>query len=229
MHLQVLYEDNHLIAVNKPANVLVHGDQTGDRTLADMVKSYIKDRYHKPGEVFLGVIHRLDRPASGVVVFARTSKALERMNKLFAERQIEKIYWAVTSVRPTPIEGKLVHFVVKDKARNISTAFDTMSRRAAGAKLSILNYKLLSAIGSNFLLEVRPETGRPHQIRVQLAKAGWPIKGDLKYGASKPMPDASICLHCNRLSFIHPVSKIQVNIEAEKPRGQIWDLFEGIG
>ncbi len=228
MHLQVLYEDNHLIAVNKPANVLVHGDQTGDRTLADMVKSYIKDRYNKPGDVFLGVIHRLDRPASGVVVFARTSKALERMNKLFADRQIEKVYWTITSERPDPIEGKLVHFILKDKSRNVSKAFDTQSRRATGAKHSELTYKLLAGIGNNFLLEVRPETGRPHQIRVQLAKAGWPIKGDLKYGANKPLPNGAICLHCHKLSFVHPVKKEPLSIEAAKPPGQLWDLFESI-
>ena len=228
MHLQVLYEDNHLIAVNKPANVLVHGDRTGDRTLADMVKSYIKDRYNKPGDVFLGVIHRLDRPASGVVVFARTSKALERMNKLFAEWQIEKVYWIITSERPDPIEGELKHFILKDKSRNVSKAFDTQSRRAAGAKSSELSYKLLGGIGSNFLVEVRPKTGRPHQIRVQFSKAGWPIRGDLKYGAKKPLPDGSICLHCRKLSFIHPVKKVPVTIEAEKPYGQLWDLFEGV-
>lgn len=225
LNLEVIYEDNHLIAVNKPANVLVHGDQTGDVTLADMVKAYIKDRYGKPGEVFLGVVHRLDRPASGVVVFARTSKALERMNKLFAERQIDKTYWAVTVKRPDPLSGSLIHYIVKDRQRNVAHAHDPNSRRASMGKRSELSYKMIAEIGDNYLLEVRPETGRPHQIRVQLAKAGWPIRGDLKYGAPTPMQDGSICLHCKRLSFVHPVRKEPITIEAETPPNQIWDLF----
>lgn len=228
MHFQVLYEDNHLIAVNKPANVLVHGDQTGDLTLADMVKSYIKDRYNKPGDVFLGVIHRLDRPVSGAIVFARTSKGLERMNRLFAERQVEKTYWAIVNQRPQPIEGELVHFILKDKSKNVAKAFDTQSRRATGAKRSELDYKLIGGVGSHYLLEIKPHTGRPHQIRVQLSKAGWPIRGDLKYGSSTPLSDGSIGLHCRSLAFEHPVKKIKVQIEADKPSGQIWNLFEGI-
>ncbi|GIV32121.1 MAG: RNA pseudouridine synthase [Saprospiraceae bacterium] len=225
MNLEVIYEDNHLIAVNKPANVLVHGDQTGDLTLAELVKAYIKDRYGKPGEVFLGVVHRLDRPASGVVVFARTSKALERMNRLFADRQIDKTYWAVTVERPDPLSGHLVHYIAKDRQRNVAHAHEPGSRRAKEGKRSELSYEMIAEIGNNYLLEVHPQTGRPHQIRVQLSKAGWPIRGDVKYGAPQPMPDGSICLHCRRLSFLHPVRKEPVTIEADTPSNQIWDLF----
>lgn len=226
MHLQVLYEDNHLIAVNKPPNALVHGDQTGDRTLAYMVKAYIKDRYAKPGEVFLGVIHRLDRPASGVVIFARTSKGLERMNALFAERKIEKCYWAVATKRPESLSGKLIHYISKEKDKNTVKIYDTQSRRATGAKYAELTYKLIGEIGSNFLLEVHPLTGRPHQIRAQLSRSGWPIRGDLKYGAPTPLDNASLCLHCRSLSFVHPIKNIPLTIKADPPRGQIWDLFQ---
>lgn len=224
-NIQVLYEDNHLLAVNKPAGWLVQGDETGDPTLSEWAKEYIKVRYGKPGDVFLGVIHRLDRPVSGVLLFARTSKALTRMNELFKERKIEKVYWAITDQRPEPLEGQLTHYILKDKTRNIARAYDQLSRRSEGAKESTLDYKLIGQIGTHSLLEVKPHTGRPHQIRVQLSKMGWPIRGDVKYGFKTPNNDGSIHLHCWSLSFIHPVKKEAVRIEADPPRDQIWDLF----
>ncbi len=223
--LQILHEDNHLIAVNKPGGWLVQGDQTGDTPLVEFVKGYIKDRYNKPGAVFLGVIHRLDRPVSGVVVFARTSKALERMNRLFAERKIEKTYWAVVGERPKPIEGHLTHYILKDKSRNVAKAYDQLGNRTKGAKKADLDYELIGSIGDNHLLKVTPHTGRPHQIRVQLSKIGCPIRGDLKYGFPKANYDATIHLHARSLSFIHPVKKEPVFIEADPPDEQIWRLF----
>jgi 23S rRNA pseudouridine1911/1915/1917 synthase len=224
-NIQVLYEDNHLLAVNKPAGWLVQGDETGDPTLSDWAKEYIKIRYNKPGDVFLGVIHRLDRPASGVLLFARTSKALIRMNQLFKDREIEKTYWAITDQRPDPLEGQLTHYILKDKTRNIARAYDQPSRRNEGAKKSTLDYKMIGQIGMHVLLEVKLHTGRPHQIRVQLSKIGCSIRGDLKYGFPTANEDGSIHLHCRSLSFIHPVKKERVTIEAETPREQIWDLF----
>lgn len=228
--LQVIYEDNHLIAVNKPAGVLVQGDSTEDVPLSDYVKDYIKVRYNKPGDVFLGVIHRLDRPVSGVVVFARTSKALGRMNRLFQERDIKKTYLAITAERPEPITGRLTHYIAKDRQRNIAKTFDQPSRRseAAGAKLSELDYEMIGEIGNYILLRVFPQTGRPHQIRVQLASIGCPILGDVKYGFSRPNEDASIHLHCRELSFVHPVKKESVRITAALPNDPVWDLFEEV-
>ncbi len=223
--LQVLHEDNHLIAVNKPAGWLVQGDQTGDTPLVEYVKQYIKIRYKKPGDVFLGVIHRLDRPVSGVVVFARTSKALTRMNNLFRDRLVEKTYWALTKIRPNPIEGELVDYIVKDKNRNVSKALDAPSKRNPDAKKAELTYKLMGEIDGLHLLEVKPKTGRPHQIRVQLSKLGTPIRGDIKYGDNRPNDDASIYLHCRSLQFVHPVKKEPVYIEAEIPSVFQWQLF----
>ena len=223
--LQVLHEDNHLIAVNKPAGWLVQGDQTGDTPLVDYVKQYIKVRYKKPGDVFLGVIHRLDRPVSGVVVFARTSKALTRMNNLFRDRLVEKTYWAITKDRPKPIEGTLVDYIVKDKNRNVSTALDAPSKRNPDAKKAELTYKLISIQEGLHLIEVKPKTGRPHQIRVQLSKLGCPIRGDIKYGDNRPNDDASIYLHCRSLEFVHPVKKEPVRIEADPPNVYQWQLF----
>lgn len=224
--MQILHEDNHLIAVNKPAGWLVQGDETGDTPLSEWVKRYIKDRYKKPGAVFLGVIHRLDRPVSGVVIFARTSKALERMNKLFADREIEKTYLAITGERPSPIEGHLTHYILKDKSRNLAKAYDQVGRRTKDAKKADLDYKLIGGLGHHHLLEVKPITGRPHQIRVQLASIGCPIRGDLKYGHPLANEDASISLHCRNLSFIHPVKKEPVTITADMPDNQMWRLFE---
>ena len=224
--MEIIYEDNHLIAINKPNNLLVQGDKTGDRTAADEVKKYIKERYNKPGDVFLGIIHRLDRPASGACVFARTSKALERMNRLFAERQVEKKYWIVTDERPNPLEGHLTHFILKDQEKNTVKAFDTMSRRAKGAKRAELDYRYLGEIGDNYLVEIDLHTGRPHQIRAQMGKAGYPVRGDLKYGFSKRGKFPFIYLHSRSLSFVHPVKKEKVTIVANPPRDQIWDLFD---
>jgi 23S rRNA pseudouridine1911/1915/1917 synthase len=226
--LQIIYEDNHLIAVNKPAGVLVHEDETGDETLGDFVKEYIKQRYDKPGDVFLGVIHRLDRPVSGVVVFARTSKALERMNRLFHDRKVEKVYWAVTSHRPDPLKGHLKHYLLKDREKNMVKAFEQLSNRAKDAKLSELDYELIGELHGHILLEVRPLTGRPHQIRVQLAKMGCSIRGDVKYGYPQANPEGNIHLHCLKLAFEHPVKLEPVEIVADPPHDQIWDLFEGV-
>ncbi len=227
-NIQVLFEDNHLIAINKPAGWLVQGDATGDAPISDWVKGYIKERYKKPGDVFLGVIHRLDRPVSGVVVFARTTKALTRMNQLFKDREIEKNYWAITGERPNPLEGTLKHFLIKDKTKNKAKALDQISKRHPDAKESILHYKLIGEIGDHHLMEVHPVTGRPHQIRVQLAKMNWPIRGDLKYGFHKANTDGSICLHCRSLSFIHPVKKEPVTIVADPPTLDSWRLFDGL-
>ena len=221
--IQVLHEDNHLIAVNKPAGWLVQGDASGDTPLVEYVKEYIKIRYKKPGDVFLGVIHRLDRPVSGVVVFARTSKGLARMNKLFQERKVEKTYWAVTGERPNPIEGQLIHYILKDHERNVAKAYDKVGKRTQNAKKATLDYKLLREIGTLHLLEVKPHTGRPHQIRVQLSKIGCPIRGDLKYGFRKGNRDGSIHLHARSLDFIHPVKNEAVSIEADPPDEQIWN------
>ncbi len=226
--LQIIYEDNHLIAVNKPAGALVQGDETGDRPLSETVKLYIKDRYNKPGDVFLGVIHRLDRPVSGVVVFARTSKALERMNKLFQERKIEKTYLAIVNERPDPLSDRLTHFLQKEKTKNMVKVFDFKSSRAKDAKESILDYELIAEIGDQRLLEVHPLTGRPHQIRAQLSKIGCPIRGDLKYGAPKANEDGSICLHCRKLAFEHPVTKEHIEISARPPENQFWRMFNNL-
>lgn len=226
MSIQVLYEDNHLIAVNKPAGMLVQGDKTGDRTLADWVKLYIKDRYKKPGDVFLGTIHRLDRPVSGVVVFARTSKALTRMNELFRERKIEKTYWAIIQRELPDLQGELVHYLLKDTTKNKTKAFDRLSNRSGKAKKAELSYKLIGRLGEHRLVEIQLRTGRPHQIRVQLAKVGCPIRGDLKYGAEKPNNDGNIHLHSRSLNFIHPVKKIPIRIEGALPNEQVWREFK---
>ena len=198
---KVLYEDNHLIAVFKPGGWLVQGDATGDKPLSDYVKEYIKVRYKKSGDVFLGVIHRLDRPVSGLVIFARTSKALTRMNEMFKERAVKKTYFAIVGERPKEIEGHLSHYLVKDKEKNRAKAF--MSKRTKDAKKSDLDYKLLASIANHHLLEVKPLTGRPHQIRVQLAKINCSIRGDLKYGSLHRNRDRSIHLHSYKLEFIH--------------------------
>ena len=226
--LKVLFEDNHLIAVNKPAGILTQPDETGDECLADLVKAYIRLRYDKPGDAFLGTVHRIDRPVSGVVIFARTSKATVRMNELFASRAMTKVYWAIVQPRPLLEEATLEHYLLKDPAKNITKAYDQPSRRNEGSKLSSLSYSILSDIGKHCLLEVVPTTGRSHQIRAQLAKIGCPIKGDVKYGAVEPLRDASICLHARRLSFMHPVKQEPVVIEAALPRTQAWQIFHNV-
>ena len=224
--LQVLYEDNHLIAVNKPGGWLVHSDATGDKPLNEFVKDYIKKKYNKPGDVFLGTLHRLDRPVSGVVVFGRTSKAVTRMNQLFKDRAVEKKYRAVTVERPDPEFGTLTHWIKKDGAKNRATALDRPSKRSKDAKKSVLDYRLLAQIGSLPLVEVTPHTGRPHQIRVQLAKIGAPIRCDVKYGAPDLHEDATIYLHAHSLHFIHPVTKEPLTITAPPPNDNVWREFK---
>lgn len=218
----VQYEDNHLLIVNKDAGLLVQGDRTGDVTLIDQAKAYIKQQYDKPGDVFLGLVHRLDRPVSGIVVLARTSKALERMTELFRKRQIQKTYWAVVGRKPREKQGKLVHYLLKDEATNTVTAHDYPVEGALKAELT---YRYLGTLNDHHLLEVNPITGRPHQIRVQLASMGCPIRGDVKYGYPRPNPDASINLHARRLYFIHPVKKEPVVITAGVPNVQFWEQF----
>lgn len=220
--LTVIFEDNHLIAINKPAGALVHGDETGDKTLADSVKQYIKTRYNKPGDVFLGVIHRLDRPVSGVVIFARTSKALIRMNKMLQEKAIQKTYLAIVTKRPEELSATLTHHISKDETKNIVKAY---ASKKTGTKEAILKYHLKGELDGKILLEVNPLTGRPHQIRAQLSKIDCPILGDLKYGAEYPMPDKSIGLHCYEMSFLHPVKNEPVVIKADPPHKFPWNIF----
>lgn len=218
----VIYEDNHIIAINKPAGALVHGDITGDATLSDAVKQYIKIRYNKPGDVFLGVIHRLDRPVSGVVVFARTSKALVRMNQMMQDKTIAKTYLAICNTRPEELSGRLVHHISKDESTNIVKAY---ASKKSGTKEAILTYELKKELDGRVLLEVHPLTGRPHQIRAQLSKINCPIAGDLKYGAAQPLHDKSIALHCAEMSFIHPVKNEPVSIKADPPKIMPWNIF----
>jgi 23S rRNA pseudouridine1911/1915/1917 synthase len=221
MAIDVLYEDNHLIAVNKPAGALSQGDKTGDAPLLEEVREYIRVKYRKPGDVFLGLIHRIDRPVSGVLLFARTSKALTRMNKMFQDKEVQKTYWAVVCKKPVPAEGQLNDFLVKDSKKNKSFV---VKQGQKGAKAASLSYRLLFSLENYHLIEVKPYTGRPHQIRVQLANIGAVIKGDLKYGAPRSNKDASICLHAKAVDFIHPVKKEPIRIEALLPQGDaIWN------
>lgn len=221
-HVSVVYEDNHLLVVNKPSGLLVQGDKTGDRTLIDWGKEYLKKKYSKPGKVFLGVTHRIDRPVSGLVVLARTSKALERMNSIFKNRQIQKTYWAITKKKPRPDSAKLKHYLIKDQNKNISRAFSKEVPNSARAELS---YRTLGRLNEHYLLEVNPVTGRPHQIRVQLSAQGFPIRGDIKYGFSKPNSDGSINLHARKLHFIHPVKKEPLTLKAGVPENDFWEQF----
>lgn len=220
--MTVVYEDNHLIIVNKSSSEIVQGDKTGDKTLADEVKEYLKDKYHKPGNVFLGVVHRLDRPVSGLVVFARTGKALARLNEMFRTKEVHKTYWAIVGNRPAIPEGELIHWLVRNEKQNKSYAYD---KEVPGSKKAILDYRLIGQSDRYFLLEINLKTGRHHQIRCQLAKMGCPIKGDLKYGAPRSNPDGSICLHARRITFVHPVSKKEINIEAPLPSSNLWKSF----
>ncbi|WP_163516403.1 RluA family pseudouridine synthase [Gelidibacter japonicus] len=219
-NLQVLYEDNHLIIVNKRAGDIVQGDKTGDKPLSEVVKSYIKDKYQKPGNVYLGVAHRLDRPTTGVVVFAKTSKALPRLNKIFAEKDAKKTYWALVKQLPPKTEDTLIHWLRKNPKNNKSTAYN---KEIAEGKKAILHYKILKELDRYYLLEIELETGRHHQIRSQLSSIGCPIKGDLKYGFDRSNPDASISLHARRLSFIHPVSNKKIDVEAPLPEDPLWN------
>lgn len=219
-NLQVLYEDNHLIIVNKRAGDIVQGDKTGDKPLSEVVKSYIKDKYEKPGNVYLGVAHRLDRPTTGVVVFAKTSKALPRLNKIFAEKDAKKTYWALVKQLPPKTEDTLIHWLRKNPKNNKSTAYN---KEIAEGKKAILHYKILKELDRYYLLEIELETGRHHQIRSQLSSIGCPIKGDLKYGFDRSNPDASISLHARGLSFIHPVSNKKIDVEAPLPEDPLWN------
>ncbi len=219
---RVLFEDNHLIVVNKLPSEIVQGDKTGDETLLDEVKQYIKVKYNKPGDVFLGLVHRIDRPVSGAVIFARTSKALARMNEQIKNREIRKIYWAIVKERPKQTEAKLTHWLIKNPKNNKSTAFDTEKQ---GTKKGELSYKLIDQSKDFYLLEVELHTGRHHQIRAQLAKIGCVIKGDLKYGAGRSNKDASISLHARKLIFTHPVTKKEHSIIAKPPKDNLWDYF----
>lgn len=221
-HLHVLYEDNHLLIINKPAGLLVQGDKTGDKTLLDIGKEYLKEKYQKHGNVFLGAAHRLDRPVSGIVLMARTSKALERLNKQFRDREVYKKYWAIVKRRPSKEKDKLVHWLVKNGDKNIVTAYDKKVDQALKAEL---HYRVLGKLNDHFLLEVFPITGRPHQIRVQLSKVGSPIRGDLKYGFRRANPDASIHLHARELNFMHPVKKEKMKITASVPENKFWEQF----
>jgi len=218
----VIFEDNHLLAVNKSSGILVQGDATGDVPLVELGKQYIKEKYHKPGEVFLGVVHRLDRPVSGVVVLARTSKALERMNALFREKETIKTYWAIVRKKPQQPEGTLIHWLQKDEKKNKTTAY---KKETTGALRSELSYKVLGSAEGHWLLQVNPVTGRSHQIRAQLASMGCPIKGDVKYGDDNANEDGSIYLHARRLQFIHPVKKESITLDAPVPVMGIWKYF----
>ncbi|MBQ9204825.1 MAG: RluA family pseudouridine synthase [Prevotella sp.] len=217
--MEVVYEDNHIIIVSKQSGEIVQGDKTGDRPLSDIVKDYIKERYAKPGAVFLGVVHRLDRPVFGLVVFARTSKALTRLNKMFAEGEVHKTYWAIVQHRPQQDEGMLEHWLVRNEQQNKSYAYD---RERPNAKRAVLKYRVIGQSDHYWLLEVRLLTGRHHQIRCQLSAMGCPIKGDLKYGAQRSNPDGSISLLARRIEFIHPVSKLPIVVESPLPDDNLW-------
>ncbi|WP_281240006.1 RluA family pseudouridine synthase [Flavobacterium praedii] len=221
-NLQILHEDNHLIVVNKRVGDIVQGDKTGDKPLSDVVKEYIKDKYNKPGEVFLGVVHRLDRPTSGIVVFARTSKALTRMNELFSNRETQKTYWAVVKNKPSKNEDKLVHYIKRNEKNNTSKAH---LKEVPDSKLASLEYKIIKELDNYFGLEILLHTGRHHQIRAQLAAIGSPIKGDLKYGFDRSNPDGGIHLHARKLVFIHPVTKENITIIAPTPEDVIWNAI----
>jgi len=219
INLQVLYEDNHIIAINKRVGDIVQGDKTGDKPLSDVVKEYIKDKYNKPGDVFLGVVHRLDRPTTGIVIFARTSKALTRLNELFANRETKKTYWAVVKNKPQERSATLVHYLKRNEKSNTSRAH---SKEVPESKLASLDYSVIKELNNYTALEINLHTGRHHQIRSQLSAIGSPIKGDLKYGFDRSNPDGGIHLHARKLIFTHPVSKENIEIIAPVPDDVIW-------
>lgn len=217
--MQVVYEDNHIIIVNKESGEIVQGDKTGDKPLVETVKAYVKEKYAKPGNVFIGIAHRLDRPVAGLVVFARTSKALARLNDMFRNGDVHKTYWAITQECPAQEEGELTHWLVRNEKQNKSYAY---TREVPGAKKAVLRYKVIAHGERYHLVEVQLLTGRHHQIRCQLAAMGCPIKGDLKYGARRSNPDGSISLLARRVEFVHPVSKQHINVEAPLPADRLW-------
>jgi 23S rRNA pseudouridine1911/1915/1917 synthase len=219
-NLQVLYEDNHIIAINKRVGDIVQGDKTGDKPLSDIVKEYIKGKYSKPGEVFLGVVHRLDRPTTGIVIFARTSKALTRLNELFKTRETQKTYWAIVKDKPPKPEDQLVHFLRRNEKNNTSKAH---IKEVPDSKIARLDYKIIKDLNNYFALEINLHTGRHHQIRAQLAAIGCPIKGDLKYGSARSNPDGGIDLHARQLVLVHPVTKKMLTLSAPPPSDAIWN------
>ena len=218
-NLIVLYEDNHIIAVNKRVGDIVQGDKTGDNPLSEIVKSFLKKKYKKPNNIFLGVVHRIDRPTSGVVIFAKTSKSLKRLNNMIKNSEIEKIYWAITKNKPDKRNDTLVHWLKKNPKNNKSTHF---KKETENSKKSVLHYKIINELKNYYLLEVILETGRHHQIRTQLSAIGCPIKGDLKYGYERSNKDGGICLHAKKISFLHPVTKKQILISAPIFEHDIW-------
>lgn len=220
---EILYEDNHLIIVNKPFNVLAQGDETGDSTIGDSVKAYIKEKYNKPREVFLGIVHRIDRPVSGVLIMARTGKALERMSQLFKDKSVKKTYWAITKNKPPQPSGTLTHYLWKDSKQRKSYAYTHPYKEA---KLCTLDYSLLLSSDHYHLLEINPHTGRHHQIRVQLSTMGCPIKGDIKYGAERTNREGYIHLHARSVTFMHPVKKEWITVTAPVPNDSLWQWFE---
>lgn len=217
--LDIIYEDNHLIAVNKPVGVLVQGDATGDEPLSEKIKTYIKKKYNKPGNVYLGVVHRIDRPTSGVLVFAKTSKALSRLNKQFSQRETEKTYWALVENKPSLKDGKLIHYLKRNHKQNKSYAYP---KPIPDSKKAILNYKFKKSLNHYHLLEIDLETGRHHQIRAQLSHIGCTIKGDLKYGAKRSNTNGGIHLHAKSLTINHPVKKKEITFEAPLPNDTLW-------
>ncbi len=218
-NLQILYEDNHIIVINKRVGDIVQGDKTGDKALSIIVKEYIKEKYNKPGDVFLGVVHRLDRPTTGIVIFARTSKALERLNKMFSERETKKTYWAVVKNKPQKSEDNLIHFLKRNEKNNTSKAY---IKEVPESKKASLDYKIIKELNNYFVLEINLHTGRHHQIRAQLQAIGCPIKGDLKYGFDRSNNDGGIHLHARKLEFIHPVLKEKIILVAPTPSDTIW-------
>lgn len=223
--MKVVYEDNHLIIINKSSSEIVQGDKTGDTPLSEMVKAFLKEKYNKPGNVFIGVVHRLDRPVSGLVVFAKTSKALTRLNEMFRGSDVHKTYWAIVKNAPKKPEGTLVNWLIRNEKQNKTYVYDT---EKPGSKKAILDYKIIAHSENYHLLEIRLHTGRHHQIRCQLAHMGCPIKGDLKYGFPRSNPDGSICLHSRYVEFIHPVSKEMIQVTAEVPEGNLWKAFANL-
>ncbi|EFB30474.1 RNA pseudouridine synthase [Segatella oris F0302] len=221
--MEIVYEDNHLIIVYKHSGEIVQGDKTGDVPLSEDVKCYLKEKYQKPGNVFLGVVHRLDRPVSGLVVFAKTSKALTRLNKMFRDGEVHKTYWAITKNLPPQSEGTLTDWLVRNEKQNKSYAYD---HEVPHSKKAILKYRLIGQSDHYCLLEVNLMTGRHHQIRCQLAHMGCPIKGDLKYGAQRSNPDGSICLLAHHVEFVHPVSKQLISLDSPLPEDKLWQVWE---